>query len=1041
MKNLITYLSKKSLSLGNGSGMTRKWLGNDAGMTRFSLVSLICLCMLTIGVGNAWGVNYSWNLATNSYSSSSTSSVTWSNSNCNMVLTKNTSEQNANAYLGGGDNTQTRMYTGQKLTFTPASGKIVTRVEATTTSNYSDEFAGATWTNASGSNPSTTLAVIIPTNGANAFYGVFSSATRIMQIRVFYRVPDANCDVFCETFDNMNSTGGNDDSWSGSIATGTIGTSPNHPDMSTWTFAYGYAGSACVKLGTTSYQGVATTPSIAVTSGKKYTLTYKAGAWSSDNCSLTLSASGANITTAVSPTGNLSKGSFTEYTAVLTATSSSMTITFTGQDKRRFFLDEICVTEYTCPKKVTLSDGSPSNGTITFDPEGPVLTCDEAVEVEMTITPSAGYQLTGWTSSGVSPTDIDPAIATSGDDSKSAQTVTLTFAADANGTYTAGATFTAMTDHFIDKVWNTSGYTGSGMEKTGNYSASKPTISDHSAVTSGTCQELHYHFAGWVTAEYKDNPSGHIVTLDGYASGTTYYAVWEKQSTSGGGDVSDVINNSVTYSHLGSDNTSTWVSVWETSAMTSGAKYKIYSMGINGATDYALQWNSSGYLFTSSAPSSGLKVKSISVKTKGADKSVNLFGSTTVYTSVASATSLGSLTGTTSGATYSLTSAQLANNYTCVGVNGGAKSTQIVSVTITYSGGASYEEPITSCCDNYITIADVTKTGVGTVVFSESSPVATCDDDVSFTATVTPAAGYSCTALSFSGGDVGISPAISVPNTSATVYTLSFDQNTNATLNTTVTFTAKPMEGWSWKYKKGADVADGSVDPYEVPLVVESYIDEYVRFVIDGYSPADVISDKQGYVYTAGGVQPVYSTTYLTYVGKDANASYLTIKGKAATEESTTIVFKSVGNADVTQTFKMKINALPTVTFVDLIHNKVDFTNSGSGYTASTGVLTSTVTTGVVSHSGKTPAHSDIDGPESGNDCELSHLHLIGWIRSDYSKVANYLNGTGSAPTDSEITSAGTDDGGLNYYFTPDVSIDIEDYNGFTFYAVWATIE
>lgn len=57
MKNLINYLSKKSLSLGNGSGKTRKWFGNDSGMTRFSLASLICLCMLTIGVGNAWGAD------------------------------------------------------------------------------------------------------------------------------------------------------------------------------------------------------------------------------------------------------------------------------------------------------------------------------------------------------------------------------------------------------------------------------------------------------------------------------------------------------------------------------------------------------------------------------------------------------------------------------------------------------------------------------------------------------------------------------------------------------------------------------------------------------------------------------------------------------------------------------------------------------------------------------------------------------------------------------------------------------------------------
>ncbi len=97
MKNLITYLSKKSLSLENGSGMvqkrlgngsgmvrdrfeigsakSRKWFGNGSGMTRkwfeigsvysrlslgsnlsrFCLASLICLCMLTVGVGKAWG--------------------------------------------------------------------------------------------------------------------------------------------------------------------------------------------------------------------------------------------------------------------------------------------------------------------------------------------------------------------------------------------------------------------------------------------------------------------------------------------------------------------------------------------------------------------------------------------------------------------------------------------------------------------------------------------------------------------------------------------------------------------------------------------------------------------------------------------------------------------------------------------------------------------------------------------------------------------------------------------------------------------------
>lgn len=107
MKNLITYLSKKSLSLGNGSGMTRKGFEIGSVYSRLSLgsnlsrfcvvsliyankllnhrttplgrfvlpehlpfskpkvnwllhVSLICLCMLTIGVGNVWAVEKTW---------------------------------------------------------------------------------------------------------------------------------------------------------------------------------------------------------------------------------------------------------------------------------------------------------------------------------------------------------------------------------------------------------------------------------------------------------------------------------------------------------------------------------------------------------------------------------------------------------------------------------------------------------------------------------------------------------------------------------------------------------------------------------------------------------------------------------------------------------------------------------------------------------------------------------------------------------------------------------------------------------------------
>lgn len=94
-----------------------------------------------------------------------------------------------------------------------------------------------------------------------------------------------------------------------------------------------------------------------------------------------------------------------------------------------------------CSKKVALSGGSPSHGTVTFSPTGPVETCDAAQNVAMTITPTTGYKLTGWSTSGVSPSSTSPAVSTSGSTSETAQNITLTFAKEANGTYNASATF------------------------------------------------------------------------------------------------------------------------------------------------------------------------------------------------------------------------------------------------------------------------------------------------------------------------------------------------------------------------------------------------------------------------------------------------------------------------------------------------------------------------------------------------------------------------------------------------------------------------
>jgi hypothetical protein len=224
----------------------------------------------------------------------------------------------------------------------------------------------------------------------------------------------------------------------------------------------------------------------------------------------------------------------------------------------------------------------------------------------------------------------------------------------------------------------------------------------------------------------------------------------------------------------------------------------------------------------------------------------------------------------------------------------------------------------------------------------------------------------------------------------------------------TATFSAKPLTGWSWTYKDAA-----------IPNVVELYIGEYARFDIAGYTPSDVINDKKGFVYVAAGdpstMQPVYNTDDLAHVGHSTN--YYTIRGKRATE-STTVVFKSTGNSELMQTMTLRIKALPVVHFKDLVHGEV-FAD-----------VAATVTTGVVTKSKPTPTHDDWSGSPK-NTCETGHVHLVGWIDSEWAE--EYLSDD-AMPNKATIEASG-------YFYAPNAAIDTEANNGKTFYAVWSTIE
>lgn len=197
---------------------------------------------------------------------------------------------------------------------------------------------------------------------------------------------------FKETFTGCNGTGGNDNSWSGSIASSDFNDS--NADNAGWELVSGNAANKCIKLGTGSKKGSATTPSIAVTPGTTYTLKFKAAAWdgNKENTTLILSATGGTI----SPSSvTLTKGEWTEYTITFVASENSATITFAGlaASNSRFFLDEVVLshnenasaTPYIIvnTESLTISDNGTDNS---FTVQGGNLIDNIGV------TPSAGFE-------------------------------------------------------------------------------------------------------------------------------------------------------------------------------------------------------------------------------------------------------------------------------------------------------------------------------------------------------------------------------------------------------------------------------------------------------------------------------------------------------------------------------------------------------------------------------------------------------------------------------------------------------------------------
>ncbi len=152
--------------------------------------------------------------------------------------------------------------------------------------------------------------------------------------------------LFSETFSGCDGTGGNDNEWSGSIASKTYETSM--ADNSGWTMSNEYAAKECVRLGTGSKLGKAKTPALALESALTYTLTFRAGAWDGKSTNLKISMDNGTIS---ADHVTMKNSAFDSFELTITNASSDAKITFEGNatSNSQFFLDDVKITAPTTP--------------------------------------------------------------------------------------------------------------------------------------------------------------------------------------------------------------------------------------------------------------------------------------------------------------------------------------------------------------------------------------------------------------------------------------------------------------------------------------------------------------------------------------------------------------------------------------------------------------------------------------------------------------------------------------------------------------------
>lgn len=549
---------------------------------KFKFMAMMLMGIL-LSINSLWaeGECTSWNLATSSYNANPTEElISWSGSCANMSNAKGESTTKVTNYIPT-TQSSTRFYQNQVLTITPVGGANITTIVFTaTTESYATAFKNSTWNNAStdiDTDKNAKEIIIVPTDGTSAVTATIGATCGFTKVDVYasggttynitYHVGAVSGTVsnvgsgtilsaalsgIETTSSDATSTtfmGWSESSFSGKTdvaPTLLTGTTRVNKDLELWavwaqqttgvpenktaTFTIKQAsapgspwtdasGAQWTYSGTITFENKV---SAGMANGSKVTVQLPQGAiatsmsmtgagnsWSTSNITLTLTAQGVSGSLA---TFNNHDGTY-NFTAAnkgarnytLGCTTQSSKVAYVGSIVFNYTVPSITYAAYTtCAPAYTVSAVANDGALGSVSVSGNVITAtpNECVGYE-----APAYTVTSGTASVAQ--DGNTFTVTPSENCE----VTINFAATAEDTY-------------LDNV---QGWTAS-EQYCGSYTV--PSIADKTPVTSGSCEEVHYHFIGWTTAKYRNSPTGHITEAGAAmtASGTTYYAVWAKEA-------------------------------------------------------------------------------------------------------------------------------------------------------------------------------------------------------------------------------------------------------------------------------------------------------------------------------------------------------------------------------------------------------------------------------------------------------------------------------------------------------------------------------